>query len=252
MRTSVAILIAASASAIVAAAAGLSPQAPAPAGRGVFPGNPVFAALDADNDGTVAPAELSAAPKALLTLDRDRDGRLTADELAPAFGRGGRRGGFGGDRGEGREGREGRNERGGDSTSTAPDDLADTLMAFDRNADGRLERTEVPERFQGLFDRADGNKDGVLTRDELRQSAASNENARGAGRGEGEGRGGFRDPAFTALDTDRDGVVSAAEITKAATALRVLDANGDGALSAAEFMPAFGRGGRGGRGFGGR
>jgi len=179
MRIPVAILIAASATAAVAGLAARAPQGPGPGGRGIFPGSPVFAALDADGDGAISPAEISASPKALLTLDRNRDGQLAQDELAPSFGRGGRRGGFGG---EGREGREGRGER-SESASSAPDDLADTLMAFDRNTDGRLDRAEVPERFQGLFDRADANKDGVLTRDELRQSAASSDSGRGIGRG---------------------------------------------------------------------
>ena len=50
-------------------------------------------------------------------------------------------------------------------------DLVNTLMQFDRNGDGRLDRSEVPERMQGLFDRADTNKDGYLTPEEIRTLA---------------------------------------------------------------------------------
>jgi len=51
------------------------------------------------------------------------------------------------------------------------DDLVKTLMSLDRNGDGKLDRSEVPERMQGLFDRADTNKDGFLTPEEIRTLA---------------------------------------------------------------------------------
>jgi len=246
MRTHVGLVIAAAlGTAGVVAAGRVEPQFP---GRGAGMFRPsAFAALDADGNGTVSAVELAKAPTALLTLDRNHDGALSADELAPVPGRGGRRG----PGAAGREGRGGRTERDREEDGSAPEELADTLMAFDRNADGKLERTEVPERFQGLFDRADGNRDGVLTREELRVSAESNETERGSGRRGGEGRAALRDRAFAALDTNLDSTVSAAEIEKAADALRALDTNGDGEISAAEWLPLPpNRGGRGGRGFG--
>ena len=114
----------------------------------------------------------------------------------------------------------------------------------------RRVRTEVPERFQGLFTRVDADKDGALTKEELKQgenaAAARGEGGRrgGDGRGEfgGRGRGGAFDPLLRALDRDRDGAVSAAEIDSAPDALRSLDANQDGQLSNDEFRPPFGRG----------
>jgi Ca2+-binding EF-hand superfamily protein len=176
-----------------------------------------------------------ASAAALRTLDTNGDGRLTMDELRPSFGPDGRgpgRGGFGGRHGGGE--REGR-----DASATTADDLADTLMAFDRNADGNQVRAEVPERFQGLFDRADANKDGSLTRDELKQSASAGGQAEaGRGRRGGRGRGAMADPLMRALDVDRDGVLSEAELAEAVDALKTLDANGDGQLSAEEFRPA--------------
>jgi Ca2+-binding EF-hand superfamily protein len=125
-------------------------------------------------------------------------------------------------------------------------------MAFDRNADGRLDRAEVPERFQGLFDRADANKDSALTREELKQSASATvQEGAGRGRGEGErrgrGRGGMFDPLMRALDSDRDGSLSDGEIAGAAAALKALDGNQDGELSGEEFRPVPPRGREGRR-----
>lgn len=201
------------------------------------PRNPLVAALDSNHDGIVSAAEIQASASALKALDRNGDGQLTVDEVRPPFGPGGRRG-----RGD-------EEARGGGEPGGAAGDLADTLMTFDRNGDGKLVRAEMPERFQGLFTRVDADKDGALTKEELKQgenAAARGEGGRrgGEGRGEfgGRGRGGAFDPLLRALDRDRDGAVSAAEIDGAPAALKSLDANQDGQLSNDEFRPAFGRG----------
>jgi mono/diheme cytochrome c family protein len=52
-------------------------------------------------------------------------------------------------------------------------EMVKTLMAFDRNGDGKLEKSELPERMQGLFDRGDANRDGFLTPAEIRKLAES-------------------------------------------------------------------------------
>lgn len=44
-------------------------------------------------------------------------------------------------------------------------------------------------------------------------------------------------PIFKALDTNQDGVISAAELANAPAALRTLDLNGDGVLSPDEYRP---------------
>lgn len=216
--------------------------------------SPLLNALDANHDGVISGKEIDNAPAALRTLDKNHDGQLTADEVQASFG--GR--GPGGGRGEGRGG--------GEREATGPTaaELQETLMAFDKNKDGRLSRDEVPERMQGMFDRGDTNKDGFLTPDEIVKlaaiQAAPSDGGRGEGRGEGrgggrgEGRGGpgrgiGGDPAFNALDTDRDGTISAEEINHASASLRTLDKNGDGQLTEEEVRPAFGRG-PGGRGRG--
>ena len=55
---------------------------------------PVMQALDADQDGELSAKEIENAVAALKTLDKNKDGKLTEDELRPNFPEGGR--GFGG------------------------------------------------------------------------------------------------------------------------------------------------------------
>lgn len=201
--------------------------------------SPALKALDADHDGVISAAELDNAPAALLTLDKNGDGKLTRDEVAgvmPARGRGRSEGGRGGE----------------PPQIPAPGPTADELLAalltYDKNKDGKLHKAEVPERQVGIFARGDSNNDGVLDGAELRkvtadQAAAPVAPARGRG-----GRGGFGpfDPVAAALDKDGNAEISAEEIAGASGALKALDKNGDGRLTEDEVapMPNQGRGGR--------
>ncbi len=78
-------------------------------------------------------------------------------------------------------------------------DLVAQLMAFDQNKDDKLTKTEVTdERLHRLFDRADTNKDGTVTRPELnalqvRERANTRGRSGGFG-GPGGGPGGFGGP----------------------------------------------------------
>jgi len=229
-------------------------QAPRAFGPGA--GFALFNALDTNHDGVLSAAEIAAAPDVIKALDRNADGRVTPDEI-PQLGRDG----MGGRDGlPGREGRGGPG-RGGEAPEarpTSPDELVVMLMAFDRNGDGVLTKEELPERFQGLFDRADTDKNGKLTPDELRKSAAASpqpsapaggggergEGRRGeggdgrqGGRGDGRGMGPMTDLLIAALDTNSDGVLSAEEIAAAPARLRTLDRNNDGAVSRDEINP---------------
>ncbi|MFQ3167489.1 MAG: hypothetical protein ACI8QI_000015 [Limisphaerales bacterium] len=82
---------------------------------------PVMAALDKDGNGEISAEEIKGAVAALKKLDKNKDGKLTEDELRPSFGgsrSGGRDGATerrpsfeGGDRPSGRPATRGDGER---------------------------------------------------------------------------------------------------------------------------------------------
>lgn len=127
---------------------------------GIARANPLFTALDANGDGTIDDKEIAGAVAALKKLDKNGDGKLTEDEVRPAFGRGGRGGGGGG--GAGRE---------GGPAARNPEDTVNRLMQFDKNADGKLGKDELPERMQAVFARGDKDGDGFLSKDEVKAIA---------------------------------------------------------------------------------
>jgi Ca2+-binding EF-hand superfamily protein len=128
----------------------------------------------------------------LVKLDRDGDGKVSAAELRPQGG--GRR----------------------------DEEVVGRMMSFDKNGDGKLSAEELPDRMQDLMARADSNKDGFLTREELTQAPP-------------RGRMAGMDPVLAAVDVDRDGTLSAGEMQEAAAAIAKLDKNGDGKLTREEL-----------------
>ena len=174
--------------------------------------------LDANHDGIISAGEIANAPKLLATLDANHDGRLDADECGGNFG----------DKPE--------------TTGPTPDELTRTLMSFDRNHDGKLERSELPARLQGLFDRGDPNKTGFLVAAGIRKLAAADQ-AAGATALDPQflqrARLAFMriHPILAALDTDRNGEISAAEMRNSPAMLRTLDGNDDGKLTVNEILP---------------
>lgn len=111
------------------------------------PPDPVFRALDRDQDGAVSPAELAAASASLKSLDQDGDGALQPQELRPM--RGAREGGRG------------------------PAEMIDHLFADnDSNHDGKLSKAEMPERLRETFARWDADQDGFVTKAELAKGLA--------------------------------------------------------------------------------
>jgi hypothetical protein len=81
----------------------------------------------------------------------------------------------------------GKKDKGG-ATETV-DDFVKKMMAFNKAKDGKLTKAELNDkRLHGLFDRADTNKDGVVTREEL-EALFAKENVGGGAGGKGGGPG---------------------------------------------------------------
>jgi hypothetical protein len=81
----------------------------------------------------------------------------------------------------------------------SPDEFAVRMMAFDKDRDGKLTRAEITDaRLVRLFDRADADKDGVVTKQELTALAtketANDRNGPGGFGPPPGGRGGFGPP----------------------------------------------------------
>lgn len=177
-------------------------------GPGTPQPRPALLALDTNHDGKLSADEIAAARTSLLTLDLDHDGQLTSLEYLP---------------------------NPADPNANKPNETVQRLMALDRNGDGVLTRDEVPERLQGLFTRADVNHDGKLTSEEIRASAAGQAGPKG--RVQHSGNATRMDPVLDAIDTNHDGILSAEEIVAAPISLKFLDKDGDGELSSTELRP---------------
>lgn len=145
-----------------------------PGGRG-FPPMPLMTALDTDADGALSKDEIASASKSLMTLDKNKDGVISAEEMRPEFMRGGP-GGPGG--------------RGGPDMSG---ELVERMFAFDTNKDGKLSADELPERMKALIERADTNKDGFLDRQEVTAQARRQAEASGPQQGQRRGFEGERE-----------------------------------------------------------
>jgi hypothetical protein len=87
-----------------------------------------------------------------------------------------------------------RGQRGSRQAAPSADRIVARMMAFDKNKDGKLTRDEITDpRLLRLFDRADANHDGIVTKEELTALAKKMIAETNSG-GRGGGFGGFGGP----------------------------------------------------------
>jgi Ca2+-binding EF-hand superfamily protein len=196
----------------------------------------VLAALGAGS--ALAATQAGDAQKpARASLDKNADGKLTADERPQHKGM----------RGHGRHG----GSRHGDgfrkldtdgdgkvsrAEAAAQPRFAERFDTMDANRDGVIDRADREargkQRRDEWFAKADADKDGKLTRAEIDQADVQR-------RTEFQQRMQARmDERFAAADKDRDGSLSREEVkdnTRLASRFDALDANKDGALSREEL-----------------
>ena len=169
---------------------------------------------------------------------------------------------------------EAQNRGGGGGHRFDAAEMLDNMFEKDTNSDGRLSAEELGARGAQMLERAGGNSDGFLTRDEVNKMMEGFKisGAQGGADGDGQRQGGGQIgaggqggagsiegvlailPVMKALDKDGNGELSRAEIEGAVQALESLDKDNDGRISAEEMMPDMSQFGvrDGGRGPGGR
>ncbi len=81
-----------------------------------------------------------------------------------------------------RSGRQGQGRGDGDRANREPGALPPRMAQMDTNGDGKLQKDELPERMQLMFDRLDANGDGALDGEEIQAMR------RGGRRGPGQDR----------------------------------------------------------------
>ena len=132
------------------------------------PASPMMTALDADKDGKLSAEEIANAATALKTLDKNKDGVLDSSELAPTRGPSGQGGAQGG------------------RTSQ----MVERIMARDTDGDGKVSKEEAGEQMGRFFGRMDADSDGFVTKAEIENMAQQFGGRRGGGGGGGRGGAG--------------------------------------------------------------
>ena len=163
--------------------------------------NPIrFRNMDRNGNSVIERDEWRGNPASFDTLDWNRDGVLSGDELQAGAGRGGRRAAE------------------IDFNPAAPETWNEpTFRELDRNRDNRITSSEWFHSAD-YFRRADRNRDGALTVDEF------------------SGGGTSAGPLdFAGLDTDRSGTITPNEWRWTTRSFNRYDTDGDGLLTRREF-----------------
>ena len=129
------------------------------------PPSPIVEALDANHDGVIDATEIANASVALKALDKNGDGRLTADEFRPP-----RPNGPPGSQQGDRKGAPSANQQGSPGSGPqgehhGPPPLP-VVQSLDANHDGVIDASEMANAPAALKT-LDKNGDGKLTRDEF-------------------------------------------------------------------------------------
>ncbi|AUX25479.1 hypothetical protein SOCEGT47_060260 [Sorangium cellulosum] len=112
-----------------------------------------------------------------------------------------------------------------------PKDPARLIQRADKNGDGELAVSELPERAQKRLGKADTNKDGFLSVEELKAHAEQHKKERAARQKE----------RFAKRDTNGDGFLTKDEVGEKRWArVKAADQNHDGKVSADELRAARG------------
>ncbi|VAX41863.1 hypothetical protein MNBD_PLANCTO02-2900 [hydrothermal vent metagenome] len=113
---------------------------------------------------------------------------------------------------------------------------------FDKNNDGKIQKTELPERIQERFDRMDANNDGVLDKEEIKKMRGRRGRPKGMRNGKKKDSSGRVKRIMEKLDKDGDGKIQRAEAGKRLEKhFDKLDTNGDGQLEPGEIKKRAGR-----------
>ena len=122
------------------------PPPPPPFGP---PPNFLFMAIDTDDDGELSPKEIAKAGETILKLDKNKDGIISELEVRPPPPPG--------------------RPLGPPAANNRQDAkaLVDSVMRFDKDADGKVTAKELPERMARMLEQGDTNKDGALERSEI-------------------------------------------------------------------------------------
>jgi len=248
-------------------------------GGGQFNPREAFTRLDVNKDGKLGKDEAKGPfQENFDRFDANKDGFLSEDEIARP----------GGGQFNPREifARLDENKDGKLSESEAKGQFKENFLRLDSNADGFVTEEEIaraggrrpdgspgagngpdPRQLEAMFEKADANKDGKLTKDEIpegrreffarmmertgadsvnkeqfvrfmaQQGGRPGEPGRPGQPGPGGPPGGGRPPLFVALDADNDGELSAGEIEASSKSLLKLDKNSDGKLTRDELFP---------------
>ncbi len=122
---------------------------------------PIMKVLDSDQDGTLSASEIANASKALIQLDKNGDGIISAEEMRPDANT--MPGGFAG-------------------AEPGPPNgqmMGKVFESRDKNGDGKLTGDEIPERLRDKMKMIDKDGDGSITKSEFASAAARMEDGAG-------------------------------------------------------------------------